>query len=362
MTVVVVLLVLAALALLWWRRGRAQGQTPPSDGAAMPAQAPVREIVVPARWAMPPELAGFRRTEFFELEPVRQDAIRARLRDIPRPPATVSRLLSDAFVEQASADALAAEILTEPHVAAQVLATVNSALYGLPQPVASVRDAITYLGIDTVRAVCLRCLIAPTLAPSDARLRGLYDTSARASAIAAQLCETLGRRVGVEDTGAMVTAAVMSFLGHMVALGQRPVEDLLADQHADFLARTGHEQAQIGLSAGELGCVLLEEWQMPALIVEDVRQIDRIVHTPPKDVSPQKATRYALTYYGVRVAEKLASGAWADLASAVPEQLLGPEFFHVQTHFMVDARLKRLAIELRDPELVARIGRMLPPA
>lgn len=175
----------------------------------------------------------------------------------------------------------------------------------------------------------------------------------------AQLCQILARRVGLPDSGAMVTAAVLSYVGHMAMLAMRTPEASLQDAEKDFLERSQHEQDDVGIAAGELGCLLLEAWNMPVAIVEDVRQIDLVVTTPPKQLSAHKATRYALTYYCVLVADKLAAGTWADLEAAVPERLVGPEFFHAQTHFMADPRLAQLAVEMRTPQVVDEVQRML---
>ena len=368
MTALWIALAVLAVAVLvgWLLVGRNKPINPTSRTSPTTerpsASAPQRAAptpFVPKEWVIPEALAQFRRVEGFELPPERVAALRERLLALPRPAAAAFKLLSGDFMDSASADALAQEILSEPHLAAQVLATVNSPFYGLARPVASVQDAITYLGRDTVRSVAVRCLIEPALAPADARLSALYDNHARASRLAAQLCQMLARRVGLPDSGAMVTAAVLSYVGHMAMLAMRAPEASLQDAGKDFLERSQHEQDEVGIAAGELGCLLLEAWNMPVAIVEDVRQIDLVVTTPPKQLSAQKATRYALTYYCVRVADKLAAGTWTDLEAAVPERLVGPEFFHAQTHFMVDPKLAQLAQEMRAPQVVDEVQRML---
>lgn len=364
MTVFWITLALAVLAVLVgvWLVARKRPSGMPPAAPVLTTPAPARPVVLPMNWVIPDEVVRFRRVESFELPADQLAALRERLLALPRPSLTAFKLLSGDFLESASAENLAHEILNEPHLAAQVLATVNAPFYGLARPVASVQDAITYLGRDTVRSVAVRCLIEPALVPTDARLQGLYETHARASRLAAQLCEILARRVGLADSGAMVTAAVLSYVGHMAMLSMRSPQDSIQDRDLDFLQRSQREQDAVGIAAGELGCLLLEAWSMPLGIVEDVRQIDLVVTTPPKQLSAQKATRYALTYYCVRVADKLATGTWTDLEAALPERLVGPEFFHAQTHFMSDARLAKLAVEMRAPQVVQEVQRMLHAA
>lgn len=361
MTSLWILLALGAGTLLVWRAliHRSARQVTPSLAAPDPVTPADSSPVVPTQWVMPETLARFRRVETFELPVSQLEMLRTRLLALPRPQSAALKLLSSDFLESASAEALANEILREPHLAAQVMATVNSPFYGMSQPVASVQEAITYLGRDTVRSVALRCLVGTALVPTDKRLLDQYDTHTRASRLAAQLCQILTKRIGLTDSGAMVTAAVLSYVGHMAMLAMRTPEHVLQDASIDFLARSQREQDEIGLSAGELGCLLLEAWDIPATIVEDVRQIDRVVTTPPRQLSPQKAPRYALTYYAVRVADKLASRTWINLECAVPERLVGPEFFHAQTHFMIDSNLGRLAVEMRSPQVLAEVERLV---
>lgn len=366
-TILVILLVLLVFSVLilsfWMLRRRRSGffatekEVPASmqtvqSGAAAPA-------ILPERWDMPAELAGFRRVEAFELSDADHDALLARLTHIPRPPNGLHKLLSPQFLEEATASELSELILAEPAVAAKVLATVNSPFYGLPRPVTSVDQAIAVLGMDAVRGICLRHMVSESLRPADPGLQPVFDKWWNASALASQLALRLGQRLGVPDPGAMVTQAVLSFLGHMVAMSLQPAEATLANARSGFLERTRREQEALGLCAGELGCLMMKQWEMPDAIIEDVRAVDRILTTPPKQLDSHRGLRLALSYYSARVAEKLATGEWADLSQAAPEALRGSEFFHLQTHFMVHPRLKLLAQDFRDPAFVAEMTGML---
>ncbi len=352
-----------ALGWVWFRR---KGQGAPAPGAvdeSTPASQPkfvaATAPLVPTRWEMPPELQTFRRVEGFELTVEAARDLTDRLVRIPRPSDSAQKLLSVEFLEQATAPVLAEHILAEPHVAAKVLAAVNSPFYGLQKPVASVQQAILLLGLDTVRGIAVQCLMSDALRPSDARLKPVFDRWWHASALAGQLCFKLAQRTGVPDPGSMVTLGVLSFVGHMAALSLLPPETTLENAKLGFLERTRREQEALGLCAGELGCLLMNEWHMPPTIVEDVRAIDRVLTLPPKQMDPQRGLRMSLSYYCARLAEKLASGEWSDLRSAAPEQLEGAEFFHLQTHFMIHPRMSQLAVDFRDPRFVDEVADMV---
>jgi HD-like signal output (HDOD) protein len=320
---------------------------------------PGATTVIPTRWALPEALAQFQRKEAFELSADERQALVARLAQIPRPPQGLHKLLSPEFLEHVTSKALSDLILAEPHLAGKVLATVNSPFHGLKKPVTSVEQAINLLGLNTVRSICLQCLMNESLRPSDPRLKSVFDRWWHASAIGSQLCLKLGQRVGVADSGSMATLVVLSFLGHMVALSLLPPETTLHHATLGFLERTRLEQETLGLCAGELGCLMMNEWAMPTAIVEDVREIDRVLTTAPKQLDAERGLRLALAYYCARVAEKLASGEWADLEPAIPEALQGAEFYHLQTHFMIRPRMTELAIDFRDPASVAEVHEMV---
>ena len=315
--------------------------------------------ILPTRWDIPEELMVFRRIEVFELPFETHRALMDRIVRIPRPPVGLQKLLSPGFLEQASPDDLSELILAEPHLAAKVLATVNSPFHGLQKPVTSVAQGVTYLGLNTVRSICLQCLMSESLRPSDPKLKPIFERWSHASALASQLCIRLGQRVGIPDPGSMATLVVLSFLGHMAALSLLPAEATVRNAALGFLERTRREQEELGLCAGELGCLMMNEWGMPPAIVEDVRIIDRILTTAPKQLDAERGLRPALSYYCARIGEKLASGEWKDLEPAIPETLQGPEFFHLQTHFMIRPRMTQLAVDFRDPAFVAEVAGML---
>lgn len=354
------LIVVAILGFLFFPKRRPKHRpavpTAPVPGStAVPAPSPI----VPTRWDMPPALASFRRVEAFELDDAPLQTLRAQMQQIPRPPRGLHQLLAPGFLDHATAAQLSELILAEPQVAAKLLATANSPFYGLSRPVNSVDNAIAVLGINTVHGICLQYMVAEALRPRDPQLQPIFERWWHASAIASQLCVRLGQRVGAPEMGAMVTQVVLSFLGHMVALSLLPPQDTLHNAQLDFLERTRREQEQLGLCAGELGCLMMSEWGMPATVVEDVRAIDRILTSPPKQHDDQRGLRFALGYYCARVGEKLASGEWVDLEPAIPEALQGPEFFHLQTHFMIRPRMMQLAQDFRDPAFVTEVANMV---
>lgn len=342
------------------RSGRPTGAAPATTPEPAPRPAPMpAPIPVPLPEAPPPDgLLQFMWTDASTLRPTRLDALVAALRHIPRPPAALHKLLSPHFLDQASSGELSELISGEAQIAAKVLATVNSPAYGLQQPVASIGHAVTFLGLNTVRGICLQYLLDDAFKAQDPVLQKTHARLWRASALASELCGRLAPRLGLAEPGALVAQVLLSFLGHVTTAtlmrqqaGSPPPDGLLARIH--------WSQERLGLGASEIGGLLLREWGLPPAIVDEVTAIDRMVVTPAGTLPPARAQRLAVAYFCARLGERLALAADnlqrdlpgdlpLDLASPDPLADAGPDGYHLRSHLASPA-LARLADHLRAP-------------
>lgn len=112
-----------------------------------------------------------------------------------------------------------------------------------------------------------------------------------------------------------------------------------------------------GLSAGELGRLLMRHWGLPAGLVEDVCDIDRIVVTPANPVHTRRGARLALCCLCARVGEVVARDPLRDLASCDPFVTMDPEFHYFRSHFGAADRA-RLEQARRSPDLSQAILRI----
>ncbi|HEY1091756.1 MAG TPA: HDOD domain-containing protein, partial [Burkholderiaceae bacterium] len=147
-------------------------QTPGSNAPvrvtpAVIAAAPVAPI--------PPALAAFRAQQPEALEPARRAALLADLARIPRPPRALHQLVSPEFLANASSRELSELVAGEPVIAAKIMATVNSPLYRLSTPVTTIGQAVTFLGLNSVRGICMRYLLEDSFSPKSPELRQLFN-------------------------------------------------------------------------------------------------------------------------------------------------------------------------------------------
>jgi HD-like signal output (HDOD) protein len=336
-------------------RAAAQGARAPQAVTAprTPAPGAATSAPPPAPAPMPDELAAFHWAGPETLSTARQHALVDAIRSIPRPPAALHQLLSPQFLERANSNELSDLITGEVRIAAKVLATVNSPYYGLKQPVSGIGQAVTFLGLNTVRSICLQYLLDDSFKPANAQLKRAYDQIWAASALSSELCAQLSPRLSLPDSGALVAQVLLSFLGHLATASLMLQQPGVTPPAADLLARTRWAQDQLGLGAGEIGGLLLQEWGLPSAIVDEVRSIDRLLVTPAGSLPPQRSQRLAVAYLCARLGERLAQSdgtAPADLTGFHLDSETGADFFHPRGHLAAPA-LAKLNDHLRAADL-----------
>jgi HD-like signal output (HDOD) protein len=366
----VLIVVVLAAALLWWKFRR------PAPAAARPLPVPADTMSAPARRnaapqpsaasaslqpnpePLPVELAGFTWIAENALDPARRDALLAAVRGIPRPPRSMQQLLSPEFLAKASSADLSELIMSEPLIAAKVLSTVNSPLYGLQKPVTSIGQGVTFLGINTVRSICMQYLLAEAFKPKLAEAQEAFDRLWRASAIAGELAVRLGKALQLPDQGPLATQVVLGFVGQLATASLIPPGGLGQWLGRDRLLRAGLEQDLLGLNASEIGAVLMRSWELPESLVADVADSGRLLVTPPHTVAADRLPRLALAYLCARLGERLALRQMNVLDGYRPAADTAADMHHLRAALAHPA-LARLDEALQAPELLAAVRLML---
>jgi GGDEF domain-containing protein len=151
-----------------------------------------------------------------------------------------------------------------------VLRVVNSALFGLPRPVADLNQAINLLGIKPLKLLVLGFNLPDALfAELAARELQWYWTNTLTRAVAARmLCEQLYRQPGDEA----FIAGLLQDIGILVLLRE------LGEPYARFLTGVIEEKCQLatleqdtlGFDHNQLSAALLARWQLPERLVEAI--------------------------------------------------------------------------------------------
>lgn len=208
--------------------------------------------------------------------PIARDELIAALRDLPPLPSVVLDLIISLGHEELGASQYAAKIASDQALAAKTLRLANSSFYGRGRQVRSVSEAITVLGLRTVRGVVTAAGLAgsfrhhPTFD---------HDTFWRHSIGSALCAQALAGELGRDDGDLAFTVGLLHDIGRLAlasafAPAYAEVEQWRRDKDCpDDVA----EHAVFGIDHAEVGGLMARQWNFAPVIVDAIQQH----HAPP---------------------------------------------------------------------------------
>jgi HD-like signal output (HDOD) protein len=163
-------------------------------------------------------------------------------------------------------------------MSAKVLQLANSALFGLTSTVTSVRDAVMYLGVDTIRSLALTAEAFGKVAPRGNAEFSLDDFQAHAMLVARITASILPAGRTQQEA---VTAALLHDIGKLVLIsgGDRRWAQLNDQARERNVPVYVVEEESDGVTHAQMGAHLLSLWGLPDGIVEAVAH-----HHDPSEV------------------------------------------------------------------------------
>ena len=182
----------------------------------------------------------------------------------------VYRTLTEALAEPEVDLGRIGQIVEQDYtIAAKVLQLVNSSFFGLRREITNLRQATTYLGIDTIRALVLSFEVFRAF--EHTRVAGFSAERAQGHAfLAARIARRLLDEKKVAEQAFL--AAMLHDIGKLLMAAHLPSELEKALQVSADSAQPYHvaEESLLGVSHAEIGAYLLGLWGMPYAVVEAV--------------------------------------------------------------------------------------------
>ncbi len=188
---------------------------------------------------------------------------------LPTLPKTYREVMAVTNREDASAMLVAKALEKDPALSLKVLQVVNSVTFGLRQRIASVQQAVSYLGLELIKGIVLTAEIfqsAERAKPQGFSLERFQDYSIRVGRLAADF----GKARGIGEEA--FTAGLLHDVGKLVLSMKQAglfTEALLR------IAETGDDAEQVEremlkVTHSDAGAYLLWTWGIPYPIVECV--------------------------------------------------------------------------------------------
>ncbi len=198
----------------------------------------------------------------------------ARVESLPALPATYTRLIKELQSPETSLAAIGKIIETDVAMTAKVLQLVNSAFFGLRQHVASATQAVTYLGLDTIKALVLMAGVFAQAHVTKLTAAFSLESLWRHSMLVGVYAQAISRSAGADDETIRnaFTAGVLHDAGILI-LVENFAEDyrkILEICETRQLPLAQVEEAGLGCTHAGIGAYLLGIWGLPDPIVEAV--------------------------------------------------------------------------------------------
>ena len=197
----------------------------------------------------------------------------SQLESIPSLPSLYLDLVRQLQSADTSIEDIARTVAKDIGMTAQILKIVNSAFFGLSEPMSNVQDAIGFLGTELVRNLALAVGVFSQYEASKLgglSLETLWQHCARTAAAARSIAriEKCPRPV-IEDA---FTAGLLHDVGKLVLAGAFPEEYSQMGRDAQTLnvEAVVQERDVFGVDHAEVGGYLLGLWGLPPAVVEAV--------------------------------------------------------------------------------------------
>ena len=197
--------------------------------------------------------------------------IMTQVKSFPGMPATAARLMPLLQNPDASASKIEDILKYDPGLTANILKLTNSAYFGLPSRVSSVRQAIMLLGwkrlLQLVMTMCMSALMKKPVPGYDLPRGELWRHSVAVSVAADLLVKSLS----ISDADEVFTAALLHDIGKLV-LGDYVQEDLekIEGMVTKGISFEVAEFVVLGTNHATIGARILQNWSLPQELVNAV--------------------------------------------------------------------------------------------
>jgi len=198
--------------------------------------------------------------------------ILTKIKNFPSMPASGAKMLCLLEKPETTVNEIEDILRYDPGLTANVLKLANSAYFGIPTKVGSVRQAVILLGlkrlVQLVIASCVSAIMDKPIPGYDPPPGDLWRHSIAVSIAA----EALVKDKGAVDNEDIFTPALLHDVGKLI-LGHFVKEDLEAieDIAAKGIPYVVAENMILGTDHAEVGAQVLTQWSFPTDVVENVR-------------------------------------------------------------------------------------------
>jgi putative nucleotidyltransferase with HDIG domain len=204
----------------------------------------------------------------------------AAVEKMPAFPKSVQRILELTRDVNCSPKELISVIEKDPVMTMKLLRILNSAYYSFPKQITSVNQSVVYLGLNTVKNMALSFAAMGTLPKENAAgfdVQRYLMHSLTTASLARAICQKYSHD-GTDPADCYIAGLLHDF-------GKVVFAQFLAEEFKEALARSSEqsislhaaEQQIIGSDHTVVGGMLVEKWQFPKKLTENIRNHHSVI-------------------------------------------------------------------------------------
>lgn len=202
---------------------------------------------------------------------------------LPTLPAVAAQVLELVRVPNVNLQEVARVIENDQALAVKVIRTVNSSYYGLSKPCTTIRQAIVYLGLNSVKTLVLGFSLVESIDGTCEDHIGFdYVDYWRRALFSAAAAREIAAVVGNVDPEEAFLVAIVQDIG-MIAM-HRTYKDIYLQAidltNGDHQNLPEQERRTFKTDHAEIGAAIAEHWKMPHQLVECIRYHHAPVKAP----------------------------------------------------------------------------------
>lgn len=187
-------------------------------------------------------------------------------------------------------------IARDPAMTAKILQLANSAFFGVRRRIASPKDAVLYLGLDTLKSLALSVKVFSQFT-AQPRARFSIDGLARHTMLVGILARKIASVQGAskQDVEDAFAAGLLHDIGKLVLVAAAPAryEQAIEDAETQGMPDREAERQIFGTTHAEVGTYLVWLWGLPDSVVEAVAYHHSPSFCPAPHFSPLTAVHVA---------------------------------------------------------------------
>ncbi len=187
--------------------------------------------------------------------------------EVPKLPMVLQEVLDCSRDSNTNAEKLSVIIATDTMISAQLLKTVNSAYYGFPQQIASIKHAIVLLGFSEVTNLAVGLALMGLMKPKNPD--PFYHQFRSHSLATAQLSLWLAEKVAFKDKSAVYTGGLLHDFGLLMLYSWQPEKyrQVLSKCQVERIPIFQIERELLGLDHLAAGGLIGHLWHLPTPLI-----------------------------------------------------------------------------------------------